>query len=122
MLNAQQFYLGGTAFGRGFETGWISGDRGVAGSAELRFDQPLKLSFAKGYQLFSFVEGGAASTIYRPKNLVQNLVSAGVGARLFVNDDVQLGLTIAKPIAYKSPLTRDKGVTVLFSLTSGVDS
>lgn len=120
LLNAQQFYLGGSSFGRGFDAGWISGDRAIAGSAELRFDQPLKLAFTKGYQLFGFVEGGVVSTTYRPKNQVQSLASAGVGIRVSLTDEVQLGLSLAKPVAYHAPLQHKKGVTVLFSLTSAM--
>ena len=36
---SQQFYLGGLAFGRGYGAAEISGDNGMAGSLELRFDQ-----------------------------------------------------------------------------------
>ena len=38
---SQQFYLGGVAFGRGYGAAEISGDNGIAGSLELRFDQKL---------------------------------------------------------------------------------
>ena len=40
---SQQFYLGGAAFGRGYGAAEISGDNGIAGSLELRFDQKLNL-------------------------------------------------------------------------------
>lgn len=120
LLNAQQFYLGNLAFGRGFESGAIASDRAIAASAELRFDQPLKLSFAESYQLFAFAEGGLGSSVLRPKNLVQGLASAGGGIRLSLSDEVQLGLTIAKPLVYKSPDRKENGVSVLFSLTTAL--
>ena len=42
---SQQFYLGGAAFGRGYGSAEISGDNGVAGSLELRFDQKLNFRY-----------------------------------------------------------------------------
>jgi hemolysin activation/secretion protein len=60
LFTSQQFYLGGTAFGRGYGSAEISGDNGVAGSLELRFDQRLNFRYLSGYQLYSFIDAGAA--------------------------------------------------------------
>lgn len=120
LLTSQQYYFGGLSFGRGFEGGWISGDNAAAGSAELRFDQSLNLDFAKAYQLYGFVEGGATRSYAQPKDLVQGVASAGVGVRLFVTDDLQLGVAVAKPLTYRSPLRWDNGATVLFSLSNAL--
>ncbi len=120
LLSSQQFYLGGLSFGRGFEGGWLAGDNAVAGSAELRFDQPLTLSFAKGYQLYGFTEGGVTRSYSQPKDLVQGLASIGVGVRLFVNDDLQFGVAVARPLTYSSPLRWGRGATVLFSLSNAL--
>jgi hemolysin activation/secretion protein len=57
---SQQFYLGGAAFGRGYGAAETSGDNGMAGSLELRFDQKLNSRFMSGYQLYSFVDSGVA--------------------------------------------------------------
>jgi hemolysin activation/secretion protein len=120
LLTSQQYYLGGLSFGRGFEGGWLGGDNALAGSAELRFDRPLNLAFAHGYQLYGFVEGGVTRTYLQSKDLVQGLASFGVGARLFINDDLQLGVAVAKPLAYSSPLRWERGATVLFSLSNAL--
>ncbi len=45
LLSSQKFYLGGAAFGRGYDSGEVSGDDGIAGSLELRFDRDLKGAF-----------------------------------------------------------------------------
>jgi hemolysin activation/secretion protein len=120
LLSSQQYYLGGQSFGRGFAGGWLAGDNALAGSAELRYDQPLKLSFAKGYQLYGFVEGGVTRTYKQPKHAVHSLASVGIGARLFVNDDLQLGIAIAKQVVSNSPTARNLGVSVLFSLSNAL--
>lgn len=120
LLSSQQYYLGGLAFGRGFEGGLLAGDNALAGAAELRFDQSVSLAFAKGYQLYGFVEGGVTRSYQQPKDLVQGLSSIGIGARLFINDDLQLGVAIAKPVAHHSPLRSEMGTTVLFSLSNAL--
>ena len=56
---SQQFYLGGLAFGRGYGAAEISGDNGLAGSLELRFDQKLNFRYWTGYQLYAFGDAGA---------------------------------------------------------------
>ncbi len=60
LFTSQQFYLGGAAFGRGYGSAEISGDNGIAGSFELRFDQRLNFRYLTGYQLYGFVDAGAA--------------------------------------------------------------
>ena len=47
------------AFGRGYGSAEISGDNGIAGSLELRFDQKLNYRYWSGYQLYSFVDCGS---------------------------------------------------------------
>ena len=60
LFTSQQFYLGGAAFGRGYGSAEISGDNGIAGSLELRFDQKLSFQYLTGYQLYGFADAGAA--------------------------------------------------------------
>ena len=118
LLISQQFYLGGAAFGRAFQSGWIAGDNGVAGSAELRYDYRTSLSFLKNVQLFGFVEGGAVRSYAAPKDIVQSLSAVGGGVRLQFNDSVEAGLTVAAPLSYNSPSKGGRGATVLFSLST----
>ncbi|MFN3673484.1 MAG: ShlB/FhaC/HecB family hemolysin secretion/activation protein, partial [Bosea sp. (in: a-proteobacteria)] len=118
LLTSQQFYLGGLSFGRGFQGGWIAGDDGLAGSAELRYDYNAGSAFMKGIQLYGFMEGGVARTRLQPGHFDQTLVSVGAGFRISVTDDLQLGLAIAKPIAENGLLRADRGVSVLFSLSN----
>ncbi|WP_164547742.1 MULTISPECIES: ShlB/FhaC/HecB family hemolysin secretion/activation protein [unclassified Bosea (in: a-proteobacteria)] len=118
LLISQQFYLGGGAFGRAFQSGWLAGDNGIAGSAELRYDYRPGLSFLKNVQLFGFVEGGAVRSYAAPKDIVQSLSAAGGGVRLQLNDSVEAGITVAAPLSYNSPSRGGRGATVLFSLST----
>lgn len=55
LLISQQFYLGDAAYGPGY----YSGDSGIAGYGELRFDQSVSNAVLKGYQIYGFFDKGA---------------------------------------------------------------
>lgn len=118
LLVSQQFYLGGAAFGRAFQGGWLAGDNGIAGSAELRYDYQPGLPFLKNVQLFGFVDGGAVRSYAVPKDIVQSLSAGGGGVRLKLNDSAEAGLTVAAPLSYSSPSRGGRGATVLLSLST----
>ncbi len=112
VLLSQQFLLGGAAYGPGY----YSGDNGVAGLVELRFDQEVGHSVLKGYQLYTFMDGGAVWN--NDGGPVQSLYSAGIGARLYLAGATQLGLALAVPVRMSAPAPGDtRTLRVLFSLT-----
>jgi hemolysin activation/secretion protein len=118
LFTSQQFYLGGIAFGRGYGSAEISGDNGLAGSAELRFDQKTNLQYLSGYQLYAFVDSGVAwNDGYRLSDGL-SLTSAGGGVRFFLADGLQADIGGAVPLTYRAPDNPARGARVLFSLTS----
>ncbi|WP_426538169.1 ShlB/FhaC/HecB family hemolysin secretion/activation protein [Bradyrhizobium sp. McL0615] len=120
LFASQQFYLGGVAFGRGYGSAEISGDNGLAGSAELRFDQNTDLRYLSGYQLYAFVDSGVAwNDGYRLSDGL-SLTSAGGGVRFFLADGLQADIGAAAPLTYRSPDNPTRGARVLFSLTSAL--
>jgi hemolysin activation/secretion protein len=120
LFTSQQFYLGGMAFGRGYGSAEISGDNGLAGSAELRFDQKTNLPYLSGYQLYGFVDSGVAwNDGYRLSDGL-SLTSAGGGVRFFLADGLQADIGAAAPLTYRAPDNPTRGARVLFSLTSAL--
>jgi len=118
---SQQFYLGGAAFGRGYSAAETSGDNGMAGSLELRFDQKLNSRFLTGYQLYSFLDSGVAWNHGYNYTEGVSLVSAGGGIRFFLNNSTQADLGIAVPLSYRAPDNYGRDVRVLFSITSALE-
>jgi len=115
---SQQFYLGGAAFGRGYGSAEISGDNGIAGSFELRFDQKLNYQYLTGYQLYGFVDAGTAwNDGYRPADGFA-LTSAGGGVRLFLGGDLQADIGVAVPLSYRAWDNPARNARLLFSLTN----
>nr|WP_246738724.1 ShlB/FhaC/HecB family hemolysin secretion/activation protein [Bradyrhizobium sp. CCBAU 051011] len=120
LFTSQQFYLGGIAFGRGYGSAEISGDNGLAGTGELRFDQKTNLSYLSGYQLYAFVDSGVAwNDGYRLSDGL-SLSSAGGGVRFFLADGLQADIGAAAPLSYRAPDNPTRGARVLFSLTSAL--
>ncbi len=120
LFTSQQFYLGGVAFGRGYGSAEISGDNGIAGSVELRFDQRLNWRYLSGYQLYSFVDSGAAWNDGFGIRDGLSLTSAGGGVRFFLWDGLQADIGGAVPLSYRAPDNPGRGARVLFSLTSAL--
>lgn len=115
---SQQFYLGGAAFGRGYGSAEISGDNGVAGTLELRFDHKLNFRYLSGYQLYGFVDSGVAWNDGYSFSDGLSLTSVGGGVRFFLLDDLQADIGIAVPLSYRAPDNSSRSARFLFSLSS----
>jgi hemolysin activation/secretion protein len=120
LFTSQQFYLGGVAFGRGYGSAEISGDNGIAGSIELRFDQRLNWQYLSGYQLYGFVDSGAAWNDGFTIGEGLALTSAGAGVRFFLWDGLQADIGVAAPLSYRAPDNSSRTARVLFTLTSAL--
>ena len=118
LFTSQQFYLGGLAFGRGYGSAEISGDNGIAGSFELRFDQKLNYRYWSGYQLYSFVDAGTAWNAGYNFGDGYTLTSVGGGVRMFLFDDWQADIGVAVPLGYRAPDNSSRTARVLFPLSS----
>jgi hemolysin activation/secretion protein len=120
LFTSQQFYLGGAAFGRGYGNAEISGDNGLAGSFELRFDQSLNWRYLAGYQLYSFVDAGAVWNDGYSIGDGLALTSAGGGMRFFLWDGLQADLGVAFPLSYRALDNSTRSARLLFSLSSAL--
>ena len=120
LYTSQQFYLGGAAFGRGYGAAEISGDNGLAGSFELRFDQRPNLRYLAGYQFYGFVDAGAVwNDGYRIGDGLA-LTSAGGGIRFFFWDDFQADIGVAFPLSYRAPDNTMRTARLLFSISNAL--
>ena len=120
LFTSQQFYLGGAAFGRGYGNAEISGDNGLAGSFELRFDQSVNWRYLAGYQLYSFVDAGAVWNDGYTIGDGLALTSAGGGVRLFLWDALQADIGVAFPLSYRAPDNSTRSARLLFSLSNAI--
>jgi hemolysin activation/secretion protein len=115
LLASEEFYLG-SAFGRGFWGAEISGDNGVGGSIELRYDQALKYDFLKGYQVYGYVDDTVAWNFHSYGDVL-SLALVGAGVRFYLPYDLQLGVEAAYPIDYRVPFELPREARGFFYLT-----
>ncbi|MBS0469837.1 MAG: ShlB/FhaC/HecB family hemolysin secretion/activation protein [Proteobacteria bacterium] len=90
LITGEQIAFGGNQIGRGYDPGAITGDHGLGGSAELRYDWRFQDSFVKAIQPYLYFD--AAQTWYRfdPTGTLkdQNIDSVGGGIRFWLPYDI----------------------------------
>jgi hemolysin activation/secretion protein len=119
LLESQELYLGGPMFGRGYYGGELSGDNGVAGELELRFDQALKHDFLNGYQLYGFIDRGTVWNVGDGKDRY-SLSSVGAGLRLHLAAEVEADAGIAIPLDYRAADNESRNPHIYFSLSKSL--
>lgn len=104
---SERFSVGGQKFGRAFERGLVSADRGLAGSAELAV-RPLSGDLARS-ELYVFGDHAAVRLLERPGfgGADIDLGSAGAGVRVAWKDKAMLGLEAARVIDRPFPSYTD---------------
>jgi len=120
LFTSQQFYLGGAAFGRGYGSAEVSGDNGIAGSFELRFDQKLNFRYLSGYQLYGFFDAGAVWNDGFGIGDGLALTSAGGGVRFVLSDDLRADIGVAFPLSYRAPSNESRSARLLFSVSNAL--
>lgn len=102
LLSSEEFGVGGSQWGRGFDPGEITGDHGIAAKAELQYGGPINFFILRGYQVFAFFDYGkvwnddlADKTAGTDEETV---MSAGAGVRLNFLDTVSGEFFLAKTL------------------------
>ena len=122
LLASEEFYLGGPLFGRAFRGAEVSGDAGLAGFAEVRFDQLAEGRFVKGYQLYAFMDSGVVWDRETAAERRASLASFGGGLRLSFQDGLRASVEVASPLGDYSASSSDGGWTVFFTLSKSFKS
>jgi hemolysin activation/secretion protein len=97
LLSSEEMGLGGAHFLRAFDYRERSGDRGVAGSIEMRFDLKNVAQYVDNMQFYSYADAG------RVTNLAGgvgggSLASAGGGVRFELARKWDLGIEVGVPL------------------------
>jgi len=100
LLASEQFSYGGPLVGRGYDPAEIIGDRGLAGSLELRYDLTLAPKFLPDMQLYIFYDGGEIWNLKRVAGVKQkqSATSTGIGARMYFNAHLSGNLMFTQPL------------------------
>ncbi|HEY0107323.1 MAG TPA: ShlB/FhaC/HecB family hemolysin secretion/activation protein [Rhizomicrobium sp.] len=84
LITGEQIAFGGTQIGRGYDPGAITGDHGVGGSAELRYDFRFADSVVRAVEPYVYVDGAQTWYFVDPSLPNQTLLSAGGGFRFWL--------------------------------------
>lgn len=117
LLASEEFTLGGARYGRAFNPSELSGERGWAGTVELRWADPIRLDHGLGVELYAFADTGVLWNDQPGKDSREHLSSAGIGARLRSDRGVRLGTEVAMPIHSSSTELGAQGPRVFLTLS-----
>ncbi|MCW9033488.1 MAG: hypothetical protein OQJ97_04650 [Rhodospirillales bacterium] len=98
LLSSEEFGVGGSSFGRGFDPSEISGESGVAAKLELQYSNEIKvLPFRSEYQMYLFYDAG--SIWAREDSPSRDSISStGLGVRFNLTDYISGSLEYAQPL------------------------
>ncbi len=117
LLSAEEFSLGGVRYGRAFDPSELSGDRGWAGSVELRWANPLRRYERVETELFGFADTGVIWNDQPGKDPREHLSSAGVGVRVRFESWLRIAAEIGTPLNSSSNALRRQGPRAYLSLS-----
>lgn len=119
LLNSEEFGVGGSTFGRGYNYGEITGDSGLAAAVELRVGWNPDGDAISFLQLFAFLEAATVSNHQGQGLRTDDLASAGVGTRITLREKTVLSVELAKPMT-RAPYTEtDNGWRAFVALSQG---
>jgi hemolysin activation/secretion protein len=115
LLSSEEMGLGGRYFGRAWDYREFSGDKGIAGSAELRFDLNALARPFSGSQLYTYLDGGSVSN-YENGFGGGSLASAGGGVRAWFGSGIEASLEAGFPLTDGADADEDPKPRLSFTL------
>lgn len=121
LLSAEEFGFGGGILGRGYNPSEIAGDRGIAGTIELRHNSgTLPTPLTVQAQPYVFYDAGKIWNIDKGNTTHMSAASGGVGAHFSMEDGWNMDMNLAFPLtrpAQNAPKYSDKyGPRIMFEL------
>jgi hemolysin activation/secretion protein len=126
LLTSAQFGFGGSQLGRGYDPAEIIGDRGLAGSLELRFDTSPEKALLQTVQYYAFYDAGVVWDIKEVVGipLRQDATSTGLGARFNINQYISGNAMwtqpLSKEVAAEELIGQGHRPRIFFSLVASI--
>ena len=114
LIVGEQVTFGGAQFGRGYEPGAITGDHGLGGSLELRYDVPSEGSFFTAMQPYAFFDQGKVWALNSDSALNRSLSSAGGGIRVSFAGNIAASIELANTLIAVPGSDKGKKATKAF--------
>jgi hemolysin activation/secretion protein len=126
LLASEQFTFGGSQLGRGYDVGEMLGDKGLAGTVELRYDLPVERFKIQTLQLYTFYDWGV---LWNLKDIggvprKQSGTSTGLGTRFYMTKYVSGNLmwtqTLTRQVATEALIHEGRRPRVWFSIVAAM--
>jgi len=88
LLIGEQFAFGGSQIGRGYDTGAVTGDHGVGGTVELRYDPQLRIPAVQALQPYAFYDKAGVWNVQNTGLPGQSVSSVGGGIRAWLDHEI----------------------------------
>jgi len=96
LLSSEEYGVGGSVYGRGYNPSELTGDHGIAAKAEFQYGGSTDFFFLDGYQLYGFYDFGAVYE--KGTGDHDSLASVGAGSRFNFSDWLSGYAEVAKPL------------------------
>lgn len=116
LLIGEDFSLGGSYYLRGYDFSTLTGDKGIMGVGELRYEWSDALGLFRQMQVYAFADGGVVGNLAGGFGS-GSLASGGGGFRADVNNRLDLDLEVAMPFTGPRYDTNDKSPRINFRLS-----
>lgn len=123
LLSAEEFGVGGVTFGRAYDPSEISGDHGLTGLIEVRYNIDWPKMPKTKLQAYGFYDAGVVwnkgQVVADPEK--ESLASAGAGLRFNLPNHMDGGIELAMPLTRRVEAEGSDGddVRVFFNLSKG---
>jgi len=123
LINGEVVSFGGAQIGRGYDPGAITGDHGLGGSAELRYDPTVAYSILLGLEPYIFMDGAQTWYIQRGNAIDasladQYIASMGGGVRFTLPHNSVIGIEGARTLHAVAGSDAGKEATKIFLTAS----
>lgn len=119
LLSSEEFSLGGAEFGRAYDSGEITGDKGVSGNLELRYANAIDREIIKAYEVYTYYDIGK---VWNKDPVVgeepsESLASAGIGTRFNLTHDFSGYVELTKPLTRDVEAENNDDSRIFMSIT-----
>lgn len=118
LLLSEEIGLGGDRFLKAYDYNERSGDQGIAGSVEVRYELDDFFAPGRGGQLYTYVDGGAVWNQSLPDS-AGSLASSGFGVRAALLPRMNAHMELAIPLSGDRFDTGDVSPRLRFGLSQG---
>lgn len=116
LLITEDIGLGGTRYLRGYNFSERSGDEGIMGFGELRYDWPAPLGILRKVQIYVYADGGVVGNLANGRG-GGSLASSGGGLRSKITRNIDFDVEIAVPLTGPRYDTDDRSPRINLGLS-----